>query len=155
MSKVYKFIRIVLIPVILTLLIVIPNYDDLHSESFYYYTLMGLIPALLFREVWRKMFDEWFYERWKTERNKPMTYHYAKGAAIGLGLIFIVASWYQYVFNGLTPWDIIIRLSDVGWALMIPAILILGGLLGWIQKPSQERRFRKVEKRMAEDKEKD
>jgi hypothetical protein len=112
-----------------------------------YYIVVSLLIVLGFLiEVfnWRQKIDVRFYKKWSKYRKKGYWPNAVREGLRGLVLIVSVVCLSQYIFNDLTPLDIITKLSGRGLIFVLFTLLMPSFVLGLVAPYEQEKRFKRI-----------
>jgi hypothetical protein len=126
--------------------LVIPIKVEMFHLGLYYLVVSLLIVLGFLIEIfnWRVRMDERFYKKWSKYRKKGYWPNAVREGLRGLVFIVSVVSLSQYIFNDLTPLDIITKLSG-GFLIFVLFTLIMSSLvMGLVAPYEQEKRYKRI-----------
>jgi len=136
--------KLILISVALTFLLLSPVFYEIYYQA-YYYTLVILISPLPFLRIfYERKLDEVFYRKWEKQRRWGFWPNMILGSITGLVFLVVFVSAGQFFGRGITPVDVVERLSGgplVGVVLMMVVFAVILGVVGWYEN---ENRFSRI-----------
>ncbi len=136
--------KIALVAMSLAFLFAVPQIHEIHCQP-YYYTFLGLLTVLAtIRTVYEEHFEERFYRRWKKLRERGFWINFLRKGIWAMVLIIAAVSAGQLFGNGVTPLEIVERLSVGGLIPVILVLLLFSVLLGIVGWYEDEKRYAKI-----------
>jgi hypothetical protein len=141
-----KWQRVLLLIVISIVFLVIPIKVEMFHLGLYYLVVSLLIVLGFLIEIfnWRVRMDERFYKKWSKYRKKGYWPNAVREGLRGLVFIVSVVSLSQYIFNDLTPLDIITKLSGGAIIFVLSTLLMSSFVMGLVAPYEQEKRYKRI-----------
>lgn len=129
--------------IIVLVSLLLPLFMEMYSPLFYYIVIGLLIPFLLFRERNNRRHEARFFNRWQKLRKLGSWINIIRLALLNFIYMVFIISISQYIGNGVTPLEIISRLSDyqlLGIGIFLGILALVVGMITWTKNEQKYHR---------------
>ena len=128
----------------IALLLILPLIYPVYYSPLYYGLFAIMIPLMVFRIVYERKIEEKFYRYWREKRRKGFWPNMVRESLFGLVFMLVIICLGQLFGNGLTPVDIVTRLSGGALVVVFSSLAVFALLLGTIKWYENEKRYNRL-----------
>lgn len=136
--------QLIAILILFLALLALPIFSKVYYLAFYYAGITISMPITIFRIVWDEKFKEKFYKRWHKARQRGFLINVVREGLFSFFLITVLTSISQFFGNGLTPLDIMSKLSNSELLLLFAISLILSLIIGLVAQHENDKRYKQI-----------